>query len=302
VADEGASIVLSGLVDAGKSTWLAALWQVLETDDFDSALALEAYLGEQRYIVELNRAWTRCEKFGRTSIKSPGAIKVRLKDSAGNLVDLEVPDLSGELFREHWAQRHWEPEFDVEILGAHGLLLMVSTLTKGTLMLRDLDTATAGPESVQVPGNDAQEGESDPQGSTEDAPLELPKWDPKKSPAQVQLVEHLQYVALRRSNQPLPVAVMLSAWDQVHAANLEIEPGDYLAKELPLLAQYLAANDDLFPNAVFGVSAQGGDLEHDKAHLLSMPPIERLEVVDGTKSTHDLTLPLAWVMGAANDG
>lgn len=291
------SVLLSGLVDAGKSTWLAALWQVFETDGFDSALALAAYLGDQRYIVELNRRWTRCQPFERTPIKSPGTVEVTLRDAEGSEARLEIPDLSGELFQEHWKSRHWEPEFDRDIQAADGLLLMASTLTKGVLMLRDLNalTAAAGEEE------DAETGEEVPDVG-ENGDGQEPKWDPSKSPDQVQLVEHLQFVALRRSGRPLPVALMLGAWDQVRAAGLELSPEEWLAKELPLLDQYLKANRDLFPSAVYGVSAQGGDLEKDREKLLSMAPIERLEVVEGTRSSRDLTVPLAWVVGAASDG
>jgi Double-GTPase 1 len=298
MADEReVSVSLSGLVDAGKSTWLAALWQVFETDDFDSELSLEAYLGDQRYIVELNRRWTRCQHFERTPIKSPGTVEVTLRDPEGVEARLEIPDLSGELFQEHWKSRHWEPEFDRDIQAADGLLLMASTLTKGVLMLRDLNALSmaAGEEE------DGETGESVPDVEQK-ANGQEPKWDPNKSPDQVQLVEHLQFVALRRSGRPLPVALMLGAWDQVRAAGLELSPEEWLAQELPLLDQYLKANRDLFPSAVYGVSAQGGDLEKDREKLLSMAPIERLEVVEGTRSSSDLTAPLAWVIGAANDG
>lgn len=274
------SIILSGLAEAGKSTWLAALWQVFEEDGFNSALRLESYGGQQRYIVELNRAWVRCEEIGRTPIESPGTVAVQLRDREQNQVNLEIPDLSGELFREHWSQRHWDTDFDSDIQVADGLLLMVSTLTEATMMLRDLPSVDGEDESEE----------------------ELPEWEAHRSPAQVQLVEHLQYVALRRGQQRIPVAVMLSAWDQVGEARLKLKPNEWLRQEAPLLNQYLAANAEIFPSAVFGMSAQGGDLEKDRERLLSMPPIERLEVLEGVESSHDLTVPLAWVLNAEQNG
>lgn len=92
------------------------------------------------------------------------------------------------------------------------------------------------------------------------------------------------------------VALMLSAWDQVRAAPFELSPREWLKKEHPLLDQFLAANAEVFPAEVFGVSAQGGDLDKDRERLLSMDPIQRLEVVEGEESSHDLTVPLAWLM------
>lgn len=281
--------MLSGLADTGKSTWLAALWQVFETDNFDSALGDPTFLGEQGYIVELNRAWTRCEKLDRTPLSSPGSVAVELKDRAGSAVRLNVPDLSGELFRDHWADRHWEPEFDLQVKAADGLLLMVSSLTPGFLLRRE--------------ANELEEQDSDAPSQTEDAREDepAPEWDPRKSPAQVQLVEHLQYVALRRSGRPLRVAVMLSAWDQIRGAPFDITPEEWLRDEQPLLDQYLVANQGIFPSAIYGVSAQGGDLDRDKERLLATDPVDRLEVIEGTQSSHDLTLPLAWLVDSAGD-
>lgn len=285
-----ASVLLTGLASAGKSTWLAALWQVFETDGFDSALSQPTFLGDQRYIIELNRAWNECKNLERTPMSSPGSVAVELKTSSGDPVRLDVPDMSGELFREHWASRHWEAEFDHQVQAVDGLLLMVSTLTKEGLMRREANEVEA------IEGHDEPEWQDDAASKAEDPP----EWDPKESPAQIKLVEHLQFIALRRSQRPLRVAVMLSAWDQVREAPFEIEPRDWLGQEQPLLDQYLAANDGLFPSAVFGVSAQGGDLEKDRERLLSMDPIDRLEVVDGAESSQDLTLPLAWLIDPEN--
>jgi Double-GTPase 1 len=276
--------LLSGLVGAGKTTWLAALWQVFEEDGFESALRYDNYLGEQRYVVEINRAWTRCEPLDRTPIDSPGVVSIGLRDAKDNGLALEVPDISGEHFQSHWSDRHWDPAFDQEVRNVDALLLVVSTLSGATMMLRDLDE------------------EEESQDEDIEAEIVLPAWDPIRSPAQVQLVEHLQFIALRREGRPLPVAVMLSAWDEVRKAGLEIKPQSWLSSEMPLLHQYLLTNTQTFPHHTFGVSAQGGDLKTDRERLLGMAPIKRLEVLDGDQRSHDLTLPLAWALDSARDG
>jgi|SRR6187551_362671 len=286
-----ASILLTGLASAGKSTWLAALWQVFETDGFDSVLSQPSFLGDQRYIIELNRAWSECKNLERTPLSSPGSVAVELRSNTDELVRLNVPDLSGELFRDHWANRHWEAEFDRQVQAADGLALMVSTLTKEGLMRREANEV----EAIEI--NDEPNEEVDGGSSEQEDP---PEWDPKDSPSQIKLVEHLQFIALRRSQRPLKVAVLLSAWDQIREAPFELESREWLSREQPLLDQYLKANNDLFPSAVYGVSAQGGDLEKDRERLLSMNPIDRLEVVDGTQSSRDLTLPLAWLADSGN--
>lgn len=288
-------LLVSGLPAAGKTTFLAALWQVFETDGFPSVLEFDSYVGDQRYIIEINRAWASCEKLERTRLETPGIVRVKLR-STDALIELEVPDLSGEVFREHWVERHWKPDFDQQVKAADGIVLMVSTLNKETMLLSELSAATPDPLRDADP-------RPDPESKSEDEESDNQKrsWDPRETDAQVQLVEHLQFVALRRSQQPVPVAVVLCAWDQVRVVDPEITPGSWLSDRLPLLDQYLEAHRNQFPSTAFGISAQGGELD-EKDRLLAMAPVERLYVTDGETSGHDITLPLAWVLDAIPNG
>ena len=71
-------------------------------------------------------------------------------------------------------------------------------------------------------------------------------------------------------------------------------PEEWCRRLLPLLNQYLAANDDRFATAFFGVSAQGGDYsnaaELRKAHHRAS---DRIRVVSGDEILHDITGPCA---------
>lgn len=76
-------------------------------------------------------------------------------------------------------------------------------------------------------------------------------------------------------------------------------PEEWCRRLLPLLNQYLAANDDRFATAFFGVSAQGGDYsnaaELRKAHHRAS---DRIRVVSGDEISHDITVPVRWVIGS----
>ncbi|WP_219930979.1 hypothetical protein [Pectobacterium atrosepticum] len=59
------------------------------------------------------------------------------------------------------------------------------------------------------------------------------------------------------------IAVMISAWDLVR--DMELTPCDWLASHMPLVAQFLRANQTYFEFQIYGVSAQGVSLEDEQA-------------------------------------
>jgi len=64
-----------------------------------------------------------------------------------------------------------------------------------------------------------------------------------------------------------------------------------------MLAQFLAANADLWNARVYGISAQGGKLPDRKRELAKIKqPSERIRVVGHGAGTHDLSAPLQWLM------
>jgi hypothetical protein len=113
-------------------------------------------------------------------------------------------------------------------------------------------------------------------------------------PTQAKLVELLQFL-LELVDQRLRVAVVVSAWDLV--AEVGQPPREYVSGRMPLLRQFLDANDDVVDHAVFGVSAQGGTIPDDKSKLLELDSLKRIGVFHGSESDHDITRPLAWLLG-----
>ena len=109
-------------------------------------------------------------------------------------------------------------------------------------------------------------------------------------PDQVKLVETLQFL-LERKQGKLRVAVVVSAWDLVD--NMGIPPNDYIAGQLPLLQQFLVANDDLLDHAVFGVSALGGDItdKAERRRILNLDALKRIMVHQGQETNNDITRP-----------
>src|SRR6266508_2314627 len=276
--------LIVGLPSAGKTTFLAALWHVVEYDGIDASLVLDSLEGDREYLNEIRGRWLRCEPQRRTSSSSEASVTMSLRDrNAGTTTQVHMPDMSGESFRAQWTARRWTRHYDDLVSCCNGVMLFVHPI--GVREPRRIDEADA---LVAALGS-AEEFVEQPARS----PL-IPAWNPDDAATQVQLVELRQFIGAR-SDRRLRLAIVISAWDI--AGRTASSPEHWLRGRLPLLWQYGSANDDTWVTDIFGVSAQGGDFEKDADRLLNEHvPAKRIIVIKGETKTHDITLPVKALM------
>jgi hypothetical protein len=281
------SVVIIGLPESGKTTFLAALWHLVTERDIVTALRFHTLKdGDASHLNEIAARWRDAKIQDRTATGGNRLVSMNLKDANDAPVRVTFPDIPGEAYRRMWEDRDCEPEI-VEILQAGGVLLFIhaDSITPPRWVIDEVAQSKA--LGLEIP-----EGEEVP-------------WHPRMAPTQVQLVDLLQL--LRR--EPLDVgprklAIMLSAWDKAEGERLA--PDAYLEAKLPLLAQYLRRGIDGWIYRVYGLSAQGGDYdqvdpgaerrpEAEALRLLDQPST-RIRLVQNGPATHDLTEPLAWLM------
>jgi hypothetical protein len=267
-----------GLPKTGKTTFLAALWHLIDAGEVSTKLTLDKLLGDHHHLNSIVEAWRKCEEVQRTSIAAETTVSIHFNETAtGRGVALEFPDLSGESFEQQLSTRSC-PESYVATLHNQGGILLFVTADRGLdgITIEDLAPVLRGaPES--------------------DRSSKRREWTPQVVPEAVRLVELLQFLQEapfeRRRRK---VAVIVSAWDLV--AESQTRPEEWLARELPLLHQFLAANPGSFESQIYGVSAQGGDVKGDRrAELLLMTPSERITCVGPETEHHDLTSPVLWL-------
>ncbi len=282
------SIVVLGLPESGKTTYLAALWHLLQARKVDSKLkAPRLRAGEAPHLNEIARRWLAGRKQERTSQDKNRTVTMELDSVAGDQFVLAFPDVAGEAFAQIWEERECDAEV-ISSLGARGVLLFIHAT------------------DIKVPNWIADEAQLSKRLGIERAKGETIPWEPRFAPTQVQLVDLLRCL----QEPPLNVgsrrlAIALSAWD---LAEGEMQtPEEYLAMHLPLLHQYL--HHGLHPEwemKVYGISAQGAEYDGDgeadepsagakKMRDLEVPS-ERINVVDGATKSHDLTAPLFWLL------
>ncbi len=267
-----------GLPKSGKTTYLAALWHIIDAGEVPTKLVLDKLIGDNAYLNKIVDAWRRCEEVPRTSMQDEKKVTIHAHvPASGQKIVLCFPDLSGETFKLQFAARKCAPDYVEGFNGGGGILLFVNANRPSDGMtLADIHPAIADTDEPD-----------DPKGENE--------WSADFVPEQVRLVDLLQFLLrppfLRR---PRRLAVVISAWDVVLAP--KPAPEQWLARELPFLNQFLTNNPESFSVRVYGISAQGGDVTGDqRAALLRQTPSLRIECVGSGGDPHDLTAPVLWL-------
>ncbi|MBB2199747.1 hypothetical protein HLH44_20345 [Gluconacetobacter sp. 1c LMG 22058] len=292
------SISIIGLPGSGKTTFLAALWALVNERRVAKVLSFDS-IGENdhSYLRKIVTVWRKATEQARTKLTGLSAVRMNLKDGKGNVVEIAMPDAPGEDFRAMWEDRELGRALGDSLANGNILLLLNGNKVKMPAWVTE--------RAAQRRATGTQKTAS------------LPKdWHPRAAPTQVQLVDLLQLI----SHAPVGhtgrrIVVMISAWDKVEGEKLT--PDAFLVAKLPLLAQYLEAGRDGWTSRVYGVSAQGGEYDgndvnaepveggapkktrnsRDADRLREVDiPANRIRLIFGEQESNDLTEPLQWLM------
>lgn len=281
------SVVIIGLPSSGKTTFLAALWHLVTSRDFDLALRFNGLKsGDTSHLNAIAQRWRDAKAQDRTSVSGNKLVSINFLDSNDNAVRVTFPDTPGESYLAMWEERRCDPEV-AELLGKGGVLLFVHS------------------DSIQAPQWVVEEAELSRRMGIELVEGQIVGWSPRLAPTQVQLVDILQ--VMRRApldSGPRRLAIMLSAWDKARDEGLN--PQAFVQTKLPLLWQYLEQAADDWTYQIYGLSAQGGDYDPSEGEGEAAPEAEeirsldcaseRIQLVGPLPDTHDLTEPLKWLM------
>jgi GTPase SAR1 family protein len=287
------SIVICGLPGSGKTTFLAALWHVVvQRADPNARLKFDSLKdGDHTHLNAITRRWQQAKEQIHTETASGKLVSMNLKDGDGRKVRMTFPDLSGESYQQMWEARECDPQLAQFLGSGEGVMLFVHA----NRVKRPIGVAEAVAMEEALGGKMPE-------------PTVSEKWHPKDAPTAVQVVEMLQMLRCNALRSPAKrLAIMLSAWDKVEEEGLD--PEAFLARELPLLDQYLRQGIGGWEFRIYGLSAQGGDYEPNlregekidpdlKAKVDAIRGIEdalsRIRLFSSSPST-DLTEPIAWL-------
>lgn len=263
------TVVMIGLPGSGKTTFLAALWHQLESSEIPTAFVAEKLQPDREYLNAIRDTWLAFEEIPHTSVAIEQSALLHLRHVPSQAeFDLSIPDLAGERFAQQWLDRQLPREYVKQLQQSFGMLLFVHCRQIYRASMLPLQEPTSGPHVMK-------------------------EWDAAYAPTQVRLVDLLQSAQLMlERSRVLRVAMIISAWDEVAERTT---PRSWLARRLPFLDQFLAANTEIIQSEVFGVSAIGGSLDERESLALTPSPSSRVRVQTESELSRDLTRPLEFL-------
>lgn len=290
-------ILLVGMPGTGKTTFLAALWDLVEGGSALGSLDLQELTeGNYEYLNSIREKWLRCEECDRTERAGNQAVSLRLVDLEDNeVVNIHLPDISGEQFKEQWEERITTQEYQAVASRTNGIILFIHPERVDDIHRIDETTALINEIEGALDEGQILVEQSDPPVTPDP---EVP-WTYSESRYQAKVIELIQFVDLALDNPNVfRIAVIISAWDLIEGSN-NISPMEWLESQLPLLLQYLHANSDKSPYRIYGVSAQGGAYTKEMIDVLTghLRPAMRIRVIGRDCRPNDIAAPIRFIIG-----
>lgn len=276
-------LLFAGMPQTGKTTYIAALWYYIFNSFTNENYIVDTSINEEReYLNTRTAEWTNCETVLRTSQGIIEQVTISMKEkSTGKEIVLNIPDISGETFRRQFSLREWDLSFEKIIADVYGMILFIDPMDERNV-----------PKFIHQNNIHYKYfGEAPPPQTSAES------WSLDNVPNQVKLVDFLQAISFYNPDKIFRISIVISCWDLVEKTLDPKTPEDWCQKKMPLLFQYMSANDTVFLTKYFGISAQGGDYENDKEKksLSEISPLDRIVIVEGKNKSNNILSPILWI-------
>lgn len=286
MTDAVRNLAFVGMPGTGKTTYLGALWQVIQDLREPSVIEL-GFQGDRAYLQEIGGLVASGEEVRRTDVGSTEGMAMNLGFNGGLECQLSIPDLSGETVRMLVEERVWDPNLHSAVTNADALVLFVHP------------DAVRGPtrrNSVSEMANELGVPEMEEVSSSE--PMQ--PFEHRLACTAAALTDVLEnMVELQLGRQRLRLAIVTSAWDRADGGGET--PNEWLHDRLPAISAWCATNSWRVEYEVFGVSAIGGQLPDDRDQLLAKGAVsQRAYARTGDGTPVSITGPLQWALAAVD--
>jgi hypothetical protein len=268
-------LALIGMPQTGKSTFLGALWALIQSP-LEESVSEAGFSGDRSYIQRLAEQVARGEEIDRTGVDTNEAMAVELSFESLGRADVLIPDTSGESLRVLVEQHLWHPRLRAACEQATAIALFVHP---ARLRAPQPISLLAGFESGDAPGPAAE-------------PVAFDVHEHAATAAE--LIDVFENVTeLCRERWPIRLVVIVSAWDRVDG---EATPHEWLRTRLPAVLATIESNPDIAALEVFGVSAQGGPLDVREELLARGEIVDRVYALDRGARPVSLVAPVRWAI------
>jgi GTPase SAR1 family protein len=313
------NILLLGLPETGKTTFLAAFIHSVETSQ-NNNLRQYKLSTDTTYLTAIVQNWLKAKKTERTKITASNAsntdIEIFLEQkSSGERFTLIIPDFYGEIFESQFFDRLIDVDYVDLIRGCTGILLFINPdKIKYPTLIEDVSLANEVANLIDaqiIERDDTPEKrgtyvegkmlllENAPEDTSTPAPSEVEPFNIEDSPTQLVIVDLLETHVSFIEKLPINISVIISAWDTIQNDMPGLSPLKWLEINLPLLYQFLITNNKRLAFKGFGVSAQGGNVDdkNEVERLTNLDnPIERIIVQEENVPHNDITSPIEWII------
>lgn len=124
-----ANLLFMGLPGSGKTTFLAALWHVLDERSSETRLKLKGLSVDRTYLHQITADWQKCSQVQRTKLEHEQVVNLSLANGTTEF-EITVPDLSGEGFEQQLRDRKIGVDHHGYIQRATGFVLFVHARVK----------------------------------------------------------------------------------------------------------------------------------------------------------------------------
>ncbi|RYD40464.1 MAG: hypothetical protein EOP83_35230, partial [Verrucomicrobiaceae bacterium] len=174
-----ARTVILGLPESGKTTFLAALWHLMESEEADVGLVVDRVEGDQKYLNDIAAKWRTYQPVGRTSQVGDTDVTILVRDTATEETgELSFPDLAGEAFDRQIEDRRISPRYRLNFDDDDGVLLFIK--------VDRIDEEMSIAEMNEMVGAPAEEDDDDAVVDPDDI-----EWSPSFSLIQARIVQIL---------------------------------------------------------------------------------------------------------------
>jgi hypothetical protein len=295
-------LAVIGLPGTGKSTYIGALWHMVEEPSVQTVREAELP-SDPRHVQQLAEQVRALQGLERTKHDDDDAYEAFVEFLGDGVAELHIPDRSGEQMQALVERRHWPQLLADELEQAAALLLFVHPDELSLpLGLHLASTASEGAQPADGPPaalGSAASASADEEGAraedrAEAATSERAQYENKHACTAAQLVDGLEnLLEAMEDSWPVKIAVVISAFDRVQ----DRTPREWLIQRLPALEAFLEHNPDRVGWTVFGVSAQGGRRQ-DAEQVLSRGDLhERAWARSADGKEVPLSEPIRWALG-----
>lgn len=270
---------IAGVPDAGKTTYIAALWDIIKRNGSHLELQFTTNPENTTYLNEIWEYWVSMKKIERSNIPVPDDITINVKRTKdGEELELDIPDFMGEQFQK--IIDHTLPDN------------IKQWIEQSDRMLYFINVLDDNIKDDMEQGDNQAEENTDRDTEKKKAPL----LSPEKMMQASQNMMVLKYIA--NHTKMKRVAIGLSAWDIKMKGGKA--PEEFLKQRSPALYNFIKWH---FKDCVFfGVSAQGFDYKEKNERAAEMKEKARNSnrafiVFDQEKDpSPDLTKPLNYLI------